>query len=153
MSRKRFEMTIIRVTEDAHDIRVERTNTLDFEIVEKKENQDDVTHSYGLKDFYELKTMEPFKFFLFIFTGIMKRFLLIVDSEGQPIKETAPAVSGKLLLVSRDWKGLDASIKSAFGSKFQLPKIAFILVIVGALIVLFFLLKSGYIPLPEGLNL
>jgi hypothetical protein len=73
---------------------------------------------------------------------------MIVNSKGEAIRETKPDVSGKVLTVARDWKGLGSAISDAFGSRFQLPSGLFILAIGAAIVILGVLVYLGYIPTP-----
>lgn len=152
MSRKKYEMTIIRIGKNEHNHRIERTDSTYFKIVEKIQGEDK-NIEFGLEDLYEKKEFFLSAWFSLIFSGIVAKYFIIIDNEGNVITETKPSNSGKLLKVARDWKGLDKAIKTAFMEKFDLPRWGFLVVIVIAIVVLFLLLKSGWIPLPEGWNI
>lgn len=159
MGRERYMVTIIKVTENSHKHRHFRTDTIPFTVKDTftephKDGEDpkiwDVEINYGTKDLYEVKTNIIDRILRFLFVGIQKKYIIVVNYQGLPIKETAPAISGKVLKVSKDWKGLDKSINSAFNTGLSFGRGAIIVLIVLAIVALFVLIKSGYIPTPEG---
>lgn len=97
------------------------------------------------KDLYEV----PHNWLWLLLKGYSKHYLLIVKSDGEAIKEENPKVSGKVLKVARDWKGLGKAINDAFGARFQLPSRAMFLGIAGAIILLGVLIYMGWIPIPQ----
>lgn len=154
MSRKGRErnlIELIRIDETQHNHNFIRTNDLFETVQDTNEKGEDIEIEIKPKDLYEVPQNILMGFIVWIFSGRAKHYIMVVDQAGNPIKEIAPKVSGKVLKVARDWKGLGKAIKDAFGSGLNLPAPKIILIIVGAIIVLGFLIYSGYIPLPKGL--
>lgn len=155
MGRKRHSIRVITVGPDYHKQKLIRTseNYVDLEIPEdpKDPNNKNVKLTrYTMHYFYEFKINDFLAFLRWIFTGIIKSFVLVIDENGDPFEETPPEISGKVLKVAKEWKGLDKAIKSAFMKDGDLPRWIIIIVIIIAIAVLALLIKSGWIPLPEG---
>jgi hypothetical protein len=161
MAREKYKVTIIKVTEDSHSLRTVRTNSIPFRVrdsykeVEIENDKEtvvvwDTEIQYGTKDLYEVKNNFIIGFLAWIFRGIAREYIIVTDKKGEPIKEETPEISGKVLKVSKDWKGLDKAIRSAFQDGFNIPRVGFVVIIVIAVIALFLLIRSGYIPTPEG---
>jgi hypothetical protein len=148
--RLRYLVEVIRVDETQHGHKFVRTHDLFENITDENEAGEEITIEIKPKDLYEKPTNLIAGFFNWIFTGQVKHYVMVVNQNGKAIKEKAPKVSGKVLKVARDWKGLGKAIKDAFGGGFSLPSSKMILVIIGAIIVLAGLVYSGWIPLPEG---
>lgn len=149
--RERNLIEVIRVDETEHNHKFVRTNDL-FETVEDiNEAGETITIEIKPKDLYEVPQNSMMGFFVWLFTGRAKHYVMVVNQAGTPIKETTPKVSGKVLKVARDWKGLGRAIKDAFGSRFSLPAPKMILIIGIAIAVLGILIYMGWIPLPEGI--
>lgn len=148
---KRFAHTIevIMIEETQHTHTLVRTNDIFSEI--------DLTLGDGTKlavkveprDLYEV-SRGIFGFLKRIRTGEKDHYLLIVDSEGNPIKEVAPKISGKVLRVARDWKGLGKAIHDSFGGRFQIPRTALVVAVGVGVVVIVFLVWRGFIPTPTS---
>lgn len=148
--RERNLIEVIRVDETQHGHKFVRTNDLFETISDKNEAGEEIEITIKPKDLYEVPHNIITGFFTWLFSGQVKHYVMVVNQSGVPIKETAPAVSGKVLKVARDWKGLGKAISDAFGSRFRLPNAKMILVIGIAIAVLGILIYLGVIPLPEG---
>lgn len=150
MDRKKYRIEIIRVDETQHNHLFHKTNNLFAEIKDKNEEGKEITIKVEPKDLYEVKLMEPFKFLRWALTGTIQKYIMIVNSNGVAIREKKPKVSGKVLKVARDWRGLGKAINDSFGTRFDIPRVGLVVLVVGAIAVLFLLVKSGYIPLPRS---
>jgi hypothetical protein len=148
--RERYLVEVIRVDETEHGHKFVRTHDLFENIKDINEAGKEIEIEIKPKDLYEVPNNPITGFFTWIFSGRVKHYVMVVNSKGKPIKEKAPEVSGKVLKVARDWKGLGKAISDAFGSRFRLPSSKMILVILGAVAVLAGLIYLGWIPLPEG---
>jgi hypothetical protein len=91
------------------------------------------------KDLYEKKVNVIWGFFFWLFTGITKQYIAILDAKGKVISETEPEVSARVLKVSKDWKGLDQAIRSAFMKNFELPD-NIVPILLGLIVVVFLIL-------------
>lgn len=147
LGRKKYLLRLIKIGPDEHKHRVFRTDELFFKITEKI-NDEDKELNFSVKDFYTVKHDLVTGFFIWFFTGLNKEYLIVINSEGEIIKEVKPEISGKVLKVARDWRGLDKAINSAFPRNLEIPKIGYAFLIIGAIIILYLLIKSGWIPMP-----
>lgn len=101
------------------------------------------------KDLYEKKIGFIMGFLYWLFTGISKQYLAILNSDGEVIKEIEPKVTARVLKVSKDWKGLNEAIKSAFRKDLELPENLVQILIVVAVIVLVVLFATGKVKLSD----
>lgn len=148
MGREKNLIEIIRVDQTQHSHIFKRTDNLFEEITDKNEEGEDIIIKVEPKDLYEVGPNHLINFFVWVFTGRIKHYVMIVNSKGIAIKEKLPDVTGKVLIVARDWKGLDKAINDSFGSRFQIPRIALVGVVGLAVLALAFLVWRGIIPLP-----
>jgi hypothetical protein len=146
----KYLIEIIMVDESQHKHIFKRTNDTFLKFKEKNQEGEEVDISIEPKDLYEIPSNIFFSFFSMLFRGIIQHFLVIVNKTGTPIKETAPAISGKVLKVARDWKGLDKAVNDSFGSRFEIPKLAMLGALVIFVIIIVFLIWKGFIPLPSS---
>lgn len=148
MNRKKYEILIIRVEETEHNYKYIRTDELNGEYTDMNNDGIQIKINYNVKDLYEIPQgfSGMYNFYRY---GIIRRYLVLVNKDGSIITETPPKITGNVLKVARDWKGLGNAIKSAFG-KPGLPKVLMIVVIAVAIIILLILMKSGYLQLPSG---
>ena len=150
MARNKYLIEIVRVGDNQHEHVEKRSDTLSFDVEAKKKDGSDIVIKVEPKDLYEVPINAFSKLIKWLKTGQTNHYLLVVGPDGTPIKETAPAISGKVLKVARDWRGLGKAISDSFGSNFQIPLIAIILALVGAVLLFGFLVWRGTIPLPRS---
>ena len=143
----KYKVTIIKVNEDSQDIMDVYTEKIPFKVKWTEEGEET---EYGTKDLYEVKTNPFSRLYYRLFKKREKAFMIVVDKNNEPFKEVEPKISGKVLKVAKEWKGLDKAIKSAFSTPFELPRWGILVLVLLALGVLVGLIRSGYIPVPEG---
>ena len=148
MGRERYLIEVIRVDETQHSHIFKRTDHLFEKIIDENEAGEEIEIEVEPKDLYEVPQFHLINFFVWLVTGRVSHYIMIVNSQGKAIREIEPMVSGKVLKVARDWKGLDKAIHDAFGSRFQIPRIGLVVVLGVSILVLFFLVWKGFIPLP-----
>jgi hypothetical protein len=151
MGREKFLIEIIRIDKTQHNHTFKRTNNLFNKVIQKNEQGQEITIDVEPKDLYKVPPNHIINFFIWIITGRTDHYVMIVNSKGEPIEEITPSVSGKVLKVARDWKGLGKAVNHAFGRRFDLSGNTMIIALGLAIIVLAFLVYRGYIPIPEGL--
>jgi hypothetical protein len=154
-SRKgRLLIETIIVDENQHKHIFNRTNDTFFSFTDKNEAGEEITIEIEPKDLYEIPSNFIVQFLSMLITGVVAQYLVVVNKQGQPIKEGECEISGKVLKVARDWKGLDQAIKDSFGSQFNMPRLGLIVGIALAILVIGFLVWKGFIPTPQswGIN-
>jgi hypothetical protein len=153
VARTKYLLEIIRITSSKHVHLEERTNDLFFDITDKLDDETEITINVEPKDLYEVPHNFISRGIAWMKTGQEIHYLMVVNDKGKPIKEKPPAISGKVLRVARDWKGLGRAISDSFGSDLPMGRIA----MVGALIIgiglVAFLIWKGWIPTPESWGL
>ena len=150
MTRQKYLIEVIQMKEMVNTHVLKRTDDLFTEINIKKEDESNVTITVAPRDLYEVETNLFKGFWVWATKGQKKHYLMIVDKEGNPITEGSATISGKVLKVARDWKGLDGAVKDSFGSSLGMGRLGFIGLIVVAVIVLGVLVWRGVIPLPRS---
>ncbi len=153
MGREFNLIEVIRVDKTQHSHIFKRTNNL-FETIEDiNEDGETIEIKVEPKDLYQVPVNHIINFFVWVFTGRMRHYIMIVNSKGEPIREISPKVSGKVLLVARDWKGLDSAINDAFGARFKIPRLGVIAIIGVSILILAVLVWRGFIPIPARWSL
>ncbi len=150
MTRNKYLVEVLRITENKHTYTVKQTDELFIEIKDKLDDDTEISIKVEPKDLYEIPYSFIPRVIAWIKTGQRKHYLMVVNNQGKPITETAPAISGKVLRVARDWKGLDTAISDNFGNDLPIKRIAMIGAIIISVGIIAFLIYSGYIPTPES---
>ena len=150
MGRHRYLIEVIQIRENSHIHIRKRTNDLALVIEAKGEDGAEINIKVEPKDLYEV----PINFFFWVpkwvKTGMLRHYVIVVGPDGKPIKEDSPSISGKVLKVARDWRGLGKAISDSFGSNWEIPRIGLIIAIGAALLLFGFLVWRGTIPLPRS---
>lgn len=147
--RKKNLIELIFLGEKQHIHVLIRTNDLFSKIKETLPDGSKINIDVQPRDLYEVPG-GLLGFIPWIIKGQKNHYLLVVNKEGEPIIETAPAISGKVLRVARDWKGLGKAIKDSFGGQFEVPRLALVIAIALGVGVIAFLILRGDIPLPAS---
>ncbi len=150
MTRHKYLLEILRVSEKKHVHLEEKTNDLFVEVKTKLDDGTEITINVEPKDLYEIPHNFISRGIEWIRTGREKHYLMVVNDQGEPITETPPAISGKVLRVARDWKGLGKAISDSFGNDLPMGRIAMIGAIIIGVTLIAFLISKGYIPTPES---
>ncbi len=149
MPRHKYLIEIIQVTEKKHVHLEKRTDDLFLtaEIpLDDSESKNEV--KIEPKDLYEVPHGLVPSILFRLQTGQIKHYLMVVNKDGVPIKEVSPKISGKVLRVARDWKGLDKAISDSFGSDLPMGRIAMLIGVVAMVGIVAFLIWKGFIPIP-----
>lgn len=153
MTRHKYLLEIIRVSDKKHVHVEERTDDLFLEVKNKLDDGPEITIKVEPKDLYEVPHNFISRFISWARTGQTKHYLMAVNDKGEPFIENAPAISGKVLRVARDWKGLGKAINDSFGSDLPLGRIAMIGGVLIAVAIVAVLVYNGFIPTPESWGL
>lgn len=153
MSRANYLLEIIRVSDKKHVHLEKRSDDLFITIEDTLDDDTKIEIKVEPKDLYEVKHGILSKIWFYIRTGQTKHYLMVVNQKGEPIKETAPEISGKVLRVARDWKGLGRAISDSFGSDLPLGRIAMVGGVLIGVAIVAYLISKGFIPMPESWGL
>jgi hypothetical protein len=146
----KYLIEIIMVDETQHKHIFKRTSKTFLKFKEKNQEGKEVEIIIEPKDLYEVPINVISGFFSMLIKGIVQNYIAIVNKEGKAIMETDPAISGKVLKVARDWKGLDKAVSDSFGSRFEIPKIALIGALLVFVAIIVVLIWKGIIPVPSS---
>ncbi len=140
---------VIMIGKTQHTHTQIRTNDLFSEIDLKLDDDSEITVSIEPRDLYET-SRGIFGFMKWIRKGEKNHYILIVNENGEPISESTPDISGKVLRVARDWKGLGKAISDSFGGRLQLPRMTLVIGVgIGVLIIIIGVWR-GWIPTPTS---
>lgn len=153
MTRHKYLLEILRVSEKKTVHREERTDDLFVEVTDTLDDDTTITIKVEPKDLYEVPHNVISRFISWAMTGQTKHYLMVVNDKSETFIEAAPAISGKVLRVARDWKGLGKAISDSFGSDLPMGRIAMIGAIIIGVALIAFLISKGYIPTPESWGL
>lgn len=153
MSRHKYLLEIIQISEKKHIHMEKRTSNLFLMVESTLENGDTIEIEVEPKDLYEVPHGCLSGTIVWLKTGQRKHYLMVVNKEGKAIKEIQPAISGKVLRVARDWKGLDRAISDSFGSDLPLGRIALIGAVLVGVVIAGYLVWKGFIPTPRSWGL
>jgi len=147
--RKPHLIEVIMIEDTKHTHRIIRSDDLVSTIKFKKADGSEIDISVEPRDLYEVNRglgglINQIRY------GEKDHYLVIVNKDGSPIIETNPAISGKVLKVARDWKGLGKAINDSFGGRFQIPRVGLVVVVGLAVAVLIFGVWRGWIPTPRS---
>ena len=150
MGRERNLIEIIRISEKQNDHLFVKSDSL-FETISSKFGGDtEIEIKIEPRDLYEVSINGFLNFLIWVGTGRINHYIMVINEDGKPIIEEPPEISGKVLKVARDWKGLGKAIRDSFGSGFEMPRIALVAGIGVGILILIFLIWRGYIPLPRS---
>ena len=150
MARKKYLIEVIQIGSGDHTHIQKRTNDLSLVIEGKGPDDSDIEIKVSPKDLYEVPISFLPGFIKFLRTGMIRHYVIIVNPEGIPIEEKSPEISGKVLKVARDWRGLGKAISDSFGSNWEIPRIGIVLGIGLALLIFAVFVWRGWIPLPRS---
>lgn len=153
MTRHKYLLEIIQISEKKHIHLEKRSSDLFLTVESVLDDEETVEIEVEPKDLYEVPHGFLSGTISYLKTGQRKHYLMVVNKEGQAIKETQPAISGKVLRVARDWKGLDRAISDSFGSDLPLGRIAVIVAVLGGVVIVGYLVWKGFIPTPRSWGL
>lgn len=153
MGRERNLIEIIRISEKQNDHLFVKSDSLFQTVSSKFGGDEDIDIKIEPRDLYEVSSNFFLELLVWIATGRSRHYIMVIDPKGKPIVEKAPEISGKVLKVARDWKGLGKAIKDSFGTGFEMPSFALVAGIGVGVLILVFLIWRGYIPLPRSWGL
>ncbi len=153
MTRHKYLIEIIQISEKRHVHTEKRTNYLYLTATVPLDGEETAEIKIEPKDLYEVPHGWLTSLLFRLRTGQIKHYLIVVNKEGEPIKEDQPKISGKVLRVARDWKGLDKAISDSFGSDLPLGRIAMIGAVIVMVVIVAVLIWKGFIPTPRNWGL
>lgn len=149
MIRQPYLIEVIMIGKTQHNHTQIRTDDLFSEIDLRLDDGSEIKVSVEPRDLYET-SRGIFGFIKWIRKGEKNHYILVVNEKGEPIIESKPEISGKVLRVARDWKGLGKAINDAFGGRLQLPRKSLVISVgIGVLIIIFGVWR-GWIPTPSS---
>ena len=149
MVRTKNLIELIVIEETQHTHQEIRTDDLFSEITFTKMDGTKDTLTVQPRDLYEVGG-GLFGFLKWIRYGQKKHYLMVIREDGTPIKEKDPEISGKVLRVAKDWRGLGKAIHDSFGSRFQIPRMGLVIAVGIGVAVIIFLVWRGFIPTPTS---
>jgi hypothetical protein len=147
IQRKKYLIEIVSMDKTQNVHTYIRTDNLFVKYKDENEQGLKIDTEIQPKHLYEKKVGFLRGWVRWLFTGITKEYIAILDFSGAVIEEKESKVSSRVLKVAKDWKGLDQAINSAFKKDLELPE-NLVLYIVGAIaLILILLVATGRLNL------